>query len=203
MFRLTLLIIMLLISQLQAQTQTDYEKGMDKAFKLWKENKITDAVNVFERIASAETENWLPSYYAAQVLILDGFRKMQDAEVLDGQLKRAQNYLNDASAISKQNPEIMVMQALLHTVYVASNGAKYGMTLAPKVSQIYSEAYKIAPKNPRIVYMKADWDMGSAKYFGQDVKPFCKDLKASTTQIGVKKEQSKRLQNHVINNYKR
>lgn len=183
MYRLTFLIIMFLTAQLETQAQTtvnaNYEKGMEKAFAFWKENKITDAVNLFERIASAETDNWLPPYYAAQVLILDGFSKMQDTEALNAQLKRAQDFVNDATAISKQNPEIMVMQALLHTVYVASDGAKYGMTLAPKVSQIYAEAQKLAPENPRVVYMKADWGMGSAKYFGQDVKPFCKDLKAS------------------------
>lgn len=173
MYRLALLIIMFLTTQLETQAQANYEKGMQKALTLWGENKPEEAVNLFERIASAEKDNWLPSYYAAQVLIIDGFSKLKETEKLDAQLKRAQNFINDATAISKENSEIIVMQAMLHTVYVSSDGVKYGMTLAPKVAQLYEQAYKLDPKNPRVTLNRAEWNMGSAKYFGQDTKPFC------------------------------
>lgn len=176
MYRLALLIIMMITSNLNAQTESKYETGMLKAFSLWEEQKTEEAVNLFERISSAENENWLPSYYAAQVLILDGFTKLQDSEKLDAQLKRAQNFINDAKTNSKENAEILVMQALLHTVYVASDGAKYGMTLAPKVAQLYEQAYKLDSKNPRVVLNRAEWNLGSARYFGQDTKPFCNEF---------------------------
>ena len=178
MYRLALIIIMFVTSQVDAQTETEskYATGMEKAFALWQENKTEAAVNLFERIASAETENWLPSYYAAQVLILDGFTKLKDAEKLDAQLLRAQDFINDATTNAKDNPEILVMQALLYTVYVASDGAKYGMTMAPKVDQIYMKAYQLDPTNPRVILNKAEWNIGSAKYFGQDTKPFCKEF---------------------------
>ncbi|RLJ62440.1 hypothetical protein CLV86_2045 [Lacinutrix venerupis] len=176
MYRLALLIIMMITSNLNAQTESKYETGMLKAFSLWEEQKTEEAVNLFERISSAENENWLPSYYAAQVLILDGFTKLQDSEKLDAQLKRAQNFINDAKTKSKENAEILVMQALLHTVYVASDGAKYGMTLAPKVAQLYEQAYKLDSKNPRVVLNRAEWNIGSARYFGQDTKPFCNEF---------------------------
>ncbi len=174
MYKLALLIALFVATHLTAQT--NYEKGMHKAFALWENNNIEEAANVFERIAAAEPDNWLPSYYAAEVLILDGFTKLKDTKVLEVQLKRAQNFVNDATAISKNNPEILVMQAILHTVYVASDGANYGMTLAPKISKLYAEAYVLAPENPRVVLNKAEWDMGSAKYFGQDLAPYCKDV---------------------------
>lgn len=35
----------------------------------------------------------------------------------------------------------------------------------------------LAPNNPRVVASKAEWNIGSAQYFGQDIAPFCKDLK--------------------------
>ncbi|WP_010522883.1 hypothetical protein [Aquimarina agarivorans] len=50
-----------------ANAQSNYEKGMQKAFGLWQENKIEEASNLFERIANAEKENWLPYYYVANV----------------------------------------------------------------------------------------------------------------------------------------
>lgn len=168
------LIIALVVSGI-ISAQGNYEKGMQKAFELWGSNQSMEAANLFERIAAAETNNWLPAYYAAQINILNSFGE-KDEQKLTAQLKKAQDLINDATAISKDNPEIMVLQALLHTAWVAYDGATYGMTLSPKVIELYTKAETIAPKNPRAVYCKAEWDMGSARYFGQDTAPFCKDL---------------------------
>ena len=155
--------------------QTNYEKGMQKAFELWGSNQPTEASNLFERIAKAEPDNWLPAYYAAQINVINSFGE-RDEDILSAKLKRAQDLINDATAISKENPEIMVLQALLHTAWVAFDGATYGMTLSGKVVELYTKAKIVAPGNPRVVYCKAEWDMGGAKYFGQDTAPFCKDI---------------------------
>ena len=155
--------------------QTNYEKGMQKAFELWGSNQPTEASNLFERIAKAEPNNWLPAYYAAQINVINSFEE-RDEDKLSAKLKRAQDLINDATAISKENPEIMVLQALLHTAWVAFDGATYGMTLSGKVVELYTKAKIVAPGNPRVLYCKAEWDMGGAKYFGQDTAPFCKDI---------------------------
>ena len=158
--------------------QTNYEKGMQNAFDLWGNNQPTEAANLFERIAAAEPDNWLPPYYAAQINVIYCFGE-KDEDILSAKLKKAQDLINDATAISKDNPEILVLQALLHTAWVAYDGATYGMTLSGKVVELYTKAELINPKNPRVVYCKAEWDMGGAKYFGQDTTPFCKDLERS------------------------
>ena len=169
------LIIILVLSVTQLViSQTRYDKGMQKAFSLWESNPH-EAANLFERIASAELDNWLPLYYAAQINILQSFG-LQDEEKLSAQLNKAQDLLNEAQAISKDNPEIIVLQALLHTAWVAYDGATYGMTLSGKVASLYAQAEQIAPDNPRVILNKAEWGMGSARYFGQDTKPFCKDV---------------------------
>ncbi|GAA4897633.1 hypothetical protein GCM10023311_23000 [Flaviramulus aquimarinus] len=173
-----LIIITTLLVSGFLNAQTNYEKGMQKAFELWTANQPIEAANLFERIAAAEQDNWLPPYYAAQINVIYSFGE-NDEEKLSAQLKKAQDLINDATAISKDNPEIMVLQALLHTAWVAYDGATYGMTLSAKVVEIYTKAAIIAPKNPRVVYCKAEWDMGGAKYFGQDTTPFCKDLERS------------------------
>ncbi|MDO7173953.1 hypothetical protein [Mariniflexile sp. AS56] len=170
-----LIIITAILVSAITTAQTNYEQGMQKAFELWGSNNPTEASNLFERIAKAEPDNWLPSYYAAQINIVSSFGETNE-EKLTAQLKKAQDFLNDATAISKNNPEILVLQALLHTAWVSFDGATYGMTLSGKVVELYTKAEMIAPENPRVVYSKAEWNMGSAKYFGQDTKPFCKDL---------------------------
>ena len=169
-----LIIILVLFVTGIITSQSNYEKGMQKAFELWGSNPM-EASNLFERIANAEPDNWLPSYYAAQVLITQSFGE-QDKEKLTAQLGKAQELLNVSKNISKNNPEILVMQALLHTAWVAYDGATYGMTLSPKVSALYAQAEQIAPNNPRVVLNKAEWAMGSARFFGQDTTPFCKDV---------------------------
>jgi len=173
-----IIIILVLFVSFLTSAQGNYEKGMQKAFELWGQNKPTEAVNLFERIANAESDNWLPPYWAAQINIVSSFGET-DKDKLTAQLGKAQDLLNDATAISKDNPEIMIMQALLHTAWVAYDGATYGMTLSGKVAQLYAQAAQIAPDNPRVVLNKAEWDMGSAKFFGQDTAPFCKDVERS------------------------
>lgn len=169
-----LVIILVLFVTGYINAQSSYEKGMQKAFKLWGDNSI-EAANMFERIASAETDNWLPAYYAAQINIINSFG-LKDEKQLTAQLNKAQDLINDATAISKNNPEILVLQALLYTAWVAYDGATYGMTMSPKVEALYAQAEQIAPDNPRVVYCKAEWNIGSARYFGQDTQPFCKEL---------------------------
>lgn len=173
-----LFIISALLVSFIASAQGNYEKGMQKAFELWSNNKSTEAANLFERIAKAEPDNWLPAYWAAQINIVKSFGE-KDQDKLSAQLSKAQELIDSATSISNDNPEIMVMQALLHTAWVAYDGATYGMTLSGKVVEIYTKASQIAPNNPRVILNKAEWDMGAARFFGQDMAPFCKDVKRS------------------------
>lgn len=158
-----------------AQAQTPYVKKMTEAFGLWQQNKSVKASQVFERVALVETENWLPYYYAAQTLITSGFA-LKDEAILKTRMDKAQVFLDKAKEISPKNAEIMVVQAHWYTVWVAFDGATYGPMYSRKVSKLYGKAYKVDPKNPRVVLGKAEWDMGSARFFGKDTTPYCKDI---------------------------
>jgi len=59
--------------------QTSYEKGMQEAFNLWEEDKIMEASNLFERIAKAEKENWIPPFYAGYTLVISSFEMKDEA----------------------------------------------------------------------------------------------------------------------------
>ena len=50
------------------------------------------------------------------------------------------------------------------------------MKLSGPTTAIYEKAMPIAPENPRVVSNRAQWLMGSARFFGKDVTPYCKDL---------------------------
>lgn len=48
-------------------------------------NTRTEAANLFERIAKAESDKWLPLYYAAQINIMNSFGERNE-EKLSAQL---------------------------------------------------------------------------------------------------------------------
>ena len=169
-----LIIILVLFVTGVMTSQTNYEKGMQKGFELWGSNPM-EASNLFERIATAEPDNWLPSYYAAQINIVSSFGE-QDKEKLTAQLGKAQELLDISKSISNNNPEILVMEALLNTAWVAYDGATFGMTLSGKITALYAQAEELSPNNPRVILNKAEWAMGSARFFGQDTAPFCADV---------------------------
>ena len=158
--------------------QTNFEKGMEKAFSLWQQGNMDEAENMFERISNAETNQWLPHYYIAQINSLKSWN-LKDEAILKAQLDKAQSHLDLAKTISKDNPEIMVLQAHVLTNWVAFDGMTYGMKYSGKITELYGKASAMAPNNPRVLFSKAEWGMGSAKYFGQDTKPFCSDIEKS------------------------
>ncbi|PKA83861.1 hypothetical protein ATE92_2029 [Ulvibacter sp. MAR_2010_11] len=170
-------------------SQTKYEEGMQKAFELWSNDKPWEAANLFERISNAELDNWLPSYYVAQINTIYSFEE-KDKTKFTGQLAKAQEYLGIAKGISKDNPEILVMEALWYTAWIAYDGQQYGMKYSGKVAQLYQQALQIAPDNPHVLFGKAEWDMGAAQFFGQSVEPYCKDLQRAIELFSTFKPES-------------
>ncbi|MBT8252554.1 MAG: hypothetical protein KJN68_01185 [Bacteroidia bacterium] len=182
------LIIATLISGLLT-AQTDYEIGMSKANELWRSDQPEKAVQMYERIAAAEDDKWLPNYYAAYIHVVTSFNKT-DVNVIKSKLEKAQSFLDKGIALAPQNPELMVIQALLYTVWIDYDGASYGMMYSGKVSSIYNQASGMAPDNPRVVLSKAEWDMGSARYFGKDIKPYCDDVERARELFATFKPES-------------
>lgn len=161
---------------LQLQSQTNFEKGMSKAFELWQTDKTDEAENMFERIAKAEPKEWLPNYYVAQINSLKSWRE-KDETVLKSQLEKAQKHLDLAMDKSENNAELLVMQAQVLTNWVVFDGMTYGMKYSAKINELYEKALRLDPSNPRALFCKADWEMNSAKYFGKDTAPYCKEIK--------------------------
>ncbi|WP_225034826.1 tetratricopeptide repeat protein [Winogradskyella sp. SM1960] len=185
-----LLLIIVLITTGIAQAQTNFEKGMSKAFDLWQANKTDEAENMFERIAKAEPKQWLPHYYIAQINSLKSWGA-KDETVLKAQLDKAQKHIDEAMLISENNAELLVMQAHVYSNWVAFDGMTYGMKYSAKIAELYEKALALDPSNPRAAFGKAEWAMGSAIYFGKDTAPYCKAIEASIELFNTFKPKSK------------
>ncbi|WP_026977797.1 hypothetical protein [Flavobacterium tegetincola] len=184
---LTLVVVFAVFS---AQSQNQYEQGMNKAFALWKEGNPTEAVALFERIASAEKNNWLPNYYVAFVNITTAFQVMNDNEQLTPLLNKAQETLDMELIKDPNNAELLVLQALIYTAWISSDPMKNGMKLSGKVMELYSKAEKLAPNNPRVVFGKAEFEIGGARYFKQDTSAMCGQIDKAIALFSTFKPES-------------
>jgi len=155
--------------------QSQYEAGMQKAFMLWGEGKNTEASALFERIASAEKDNWLPNYYVALVNTTTAFT-IKDKTQITALLAKAQESLDKELDKNSSNSELLVLQALINTAWIVADPMTNGMKLSAKTVEIYNKAIAIDPNNPRAVFGKAEFEIGGAKYFGSDTKPMCAQI---------------------------
>ncbi|WP_366068941.1 hypothetical protein [Flavobacterium sp.] len=166
----------LMCTFLSAQMQ--YEQGMGKALGLWREGKTEEASALFERIASAEKNNWLPNYYVGLVNATAAFNPAYKDKI-PAMIDKAQLAIDKATAISANNPEIMVLQALLYTALIVQDPMTNGMKYSSKVMEQYYKAQVIASENPRVVFGKAAFEINGAKWTGADVKKLCKEVERS------------------------
>lgn len=173
MIKIITTIAFFICSLVSAQGQ--FEQGMGKAFQLWGEGKSTEASDLFERIASAEKASWLPNYYVALVNTTTAFRT-KDKEQMNLLLSKAQKALDAEMDKNPNNAELLVMQAMIHTAWIAFDPMTNGQKLSGTVMELYGKAQAIAPENPRVVFCKAEFEIGGAKFWGTDTKPMCAQI---------------------------
>lgn len=173
MIKIITTITFFICSLVSAQGQ--FEQGMGKAFQLWGEGKSTEASDLFERIASAEKASWLPNYYVALVNTTTAFRT-KDKEQMNLLLSKAQKALDAEMDKNPNNAELLVMQAMIHTAWIAFDPMINGQKLSGTVMELYGKAQAIAPENPRVVFCKAEFEIGGAKFWGTDTKPMCAQI---------------------------
>ena len=173
MTKIIIAIVFFITSFVSAQGQ--FEQGMGKAFQLWGEGKNTEASAIFERIAAAESTSWLPNYYVALVNTTSAFGT-KDAAQIDLLLTKSQNALDVELIKTPDNSELLVMQAMIHTAWIAYDPMTNGQKLSGTVMELYGKAQALAPENPRVVFGKAEFEIGAAKFWGTDTKPMCAQI---------------------------
>lgn len=161
-----------------SSAQTQFEQGMTKAFGLWKEGKNAEASALFERIAAAEKNSYLPNYYIALINTTAVFTE-KDKTKIDLLLTKAQDALDVEFIKDQNNAELYVLQALIYTGYVVADPMTNGMKYSGKVMESYAKAKAIDPNNPRAVFGEADYQLGGAKWTGVDTKPLCAQVDKS------------------------
>lgn len=158
--------------------QQSYSDKMEKAFRLWKTNKSEKASNLFNKIGDEEKDKWVPYYYAGLVKVTDAFA-LKDEKEINKNLELASISIKEASKISNDNSEILLLKALKQIVLIKKKPSIYAQKSAPIVEQLYQEAMKLAPENPRVLLDYTKWRIHKAKYLKESTEKYKVDLKKS------------------------
>ncbi len=191
MYRIVLIITLFFIG-LFADAQSKYETEMTKALTAFGEAKTPDdmekAAQHFDRIAKVEKENWLPIYYAMFIRSLNAFsldkdKAIKSVDELEG-LYSGLEAMKDAD-----KSEVLTLRGLFRTVKVVKDPQTYGMVLSSAIIKDYDDALKINSKNPRAMYLMAQYNMGGAEFWGKDPKEYCPQIENAKTLFGTENKE--------------
>ncbi|MCK0132228.1 hypothetical protein MWU59_12020 [Flavobacteriaceae bacterium F08102] len=171
----TMFTVFLLCMSQVSYSQTNFEQAMDQAEALVKEGKLIEAANLYERISQVEPDNWLPAYHLALLKTWPTFMAADKSNV-EANLELAQEYADIAEMNAPNNAEVYVLKALILVAKIAYDPATYGMTLSEKATELYQKAIALDKMNPRAQSGLIEMEMGTARYFKQDLTPYCERL---------------------------
>ena len=173
--------IIILIGMLVAASTlyaTDkYTEAMEKATQQLSEAQSPEAYlevsNTFARIAAVEQDKWIPAYYAAYSLTIYAAMN-ENPEVKDDYLDQAEEYLKKASSVDEQNAEILALQSFVYLIRIGVDPQNRGQEFSGKSGSALAKARELDPSNPRVMYLTAQLNYGTAQFFGQSGSEACK-----------------------------
>src|SRR5436190_807517 len=104
-------------------------------------DQLQNASNGFERIATAEKDQWQPYYYAAYSLIMKGYAE-KDLSKIDPTVDKADQLLSSAEALSANNSEITTLKAMAAQLHMMVDPQSRYATFGAKSGQFIKMAEK-------------------------------------------------------------
>lgn len=131
---------------------------------------LKDLSAAFERIGDAEKTQWLPYYYAALTEVNAAYMISQAkpgmGSTTDPMADKAEQLLNKAEALSKDNSEIYIVKKMIATLRMTADPMNRYMTYGPAAQQALETAQKLNPDNPRIYLLEAEDKFYTPEQYG-------------------------------------
>jgi hypothetical protein len=140
----------------KALVEMDSAKTMDQ---------LQNVSNSFERIATAEKDQWLPYYYAAYAQLMKNYID-KDVEHIDPAMDKADALLMNAEALSADNSEISTLKAMNAQRRMQVDPQSRYMTMGVKSGQLIKMAEKQDTANPRVFMFEAQTAFYTPTAFG-------------------------------------
>lgn len=132
---------------------------------------LRNLANSFERIAEAEKTQWQPYYYAALAQVNAGFSVSNGqmgglADKLDPIASKAEELINKAEALSKDNAEIYIIKKMIATLRMMADPQNRYMQCGPQAQQALETARKLDPNNPRVYLLEGQDKFYTPEQYG-------------------------------------
>jgi hypothetical protein len=162
-------LLLLIAGNMLAQSNSKFEKTMVKQIDLLDKAKagtdFVNAANAFERIANAETKEWLPLYYQSYALVLSA-NDEKDNVKKDAVLDKALEIANKADKLSPDNSEIVTLQSWITSMKIGIDPATRGQKLGMEAGMLTAHAIELNPENPRPYFLQGTGLLFTPEQFG-------------------------------------
>jgi hypothetical protein len=131
----------------------------------------TEVGNNFQRIADAEKNQWLPYYYVALSNVMTGYfqgtvHQSPNPAVTDPLADKAEEALNKAEALSKNNSEIFIVKKMIATLRMMADPQNRWQTYGPQAAEALQRAKALNPENPRVYMLEGQDKFYTPEQFG-------------------------------------
>jgi hypothetical protein len=132
-----------------------------------------DLGNSFQRIADAEKTQWLPYYYAALTHVMIGYNIAGAsggmggfADKTDPEADLAEQLLNKAQEIGKENSEIYCVRKMIASLRLMADPMNRYQTALPAATEALEKAKSLNPENPRVYLLEAQDKFYTPEQYG-------------------------------------
>ncbi|MCR9285944.1 MAG: hypothetical protein NXI23_00995 [Bacteroidetes bacterium] len=171
MKQLTIFAISVLISTCSFAQDKKYFAAMERGIQMVSNERQPleqwqAASNMFERIANAESDKWLPKYYHAYSNMMMALTAYQNKGEFEPYLDKAQESLDAAMALSPNESELYTLQGYIYQGRIWLDPMLNGATYSPKSHEACDKAIELNPANPRPYYLKGSNTYFTPSFFG-------------------------------------
>jgi len=164
-----ILLLTLLVSVPVLSQGKKYQKAMLRNIQEMHESSGPESsqhfATLFEEISQDYPDQWIPYYYASQVLIFTCFEE-SDLATKDDLLDRAKKSLDKALELAPEESEVSVLQALycigMMSVDPETRGPEYYMDF----NNALEKSKALSPGNPRAAYLDGLMALNMPDYMG-------------------------------------
>lgn len=168
MKKLVTLIVAMIALNASAQN-SKFEKAMIKNVNMMDTVTTVETwqtvTNNVERMAAAEPNEWLASYYAGYSNLMLGLNQ-KDNTTKDSYFDRALSFINKADSIQPNNSEIYALRGFALSMKISVDPMQRGMTLGPQSGIYISKAKELDPSNPRPWMLQGQSAMFTPEQYG-------------------------------------
>jgi hypothetical protein len=161
--------------------------AIDTSFK--NPQNLLSLANNFERIASAEKNQWLPYYYAALCQVNYTYME-EDKSKIDAIADKATSLINKADSLQPENSEISCIKSMIASSHMMVNPMQRYMEYGQLSAAELENAMKQDPSNPRPYYLKGQGLKYTPEQFGGGCKTAVEQLQTAMDKYAAFKPAS-------------